>query len=151
MGEIFPPSKVHMDQGTTRLRRLCVTGGAASQISFCLWKTFIAIQNITWISAGILHKKEDTTGIPVSLFLTYWGFPSDTGFVKKEKYRKPIAWRYFSLFYRRYRQICRKLSEGNWYRWEGFSVPVSVKRPRGIMHAHGNRNFSTHPQLHTCK
>ena len=57
MGEIFPPSKVHMDQGTTRLRRLCVTGGAASQISFCLWKTFIAIQNITWISAGILHKK----------------------------------------------------------------------------------------------
>ena len=46
-----------MDQGTTRLRRLCVTGGAASQISFCLWKTFIAIQNITWISAGMLHKK----------------------------------------------------------------------------------------------
>ena len=57
MGEIFPPSKVHIDQGTTRLRRLCVTGGAASQISFCLLKTFIAIQNITWISAGISNKK----------------------------------------------------------------------------------------------
>ena len=56
----FPSLQLYMDQETGKtllnFRRLCATVGAASQISFCLLKTFIRfIQINTWINSSKRH------------------------------------------------------------------------------------------------